>query len=75
MMLKHAHLVILYRKESVSRSLERLFHAPSTMARNQIENADIKKGVGLLILIFLYAFLQAIQMKVTFIAVFACKAS
>lgn len=44
------------------------------MARNQIENADIKKGVGLLIPIFLYAFLQAIQMKVIYNAVFVCKA-
>ena len=74
MMLKHAHLVIQYRKEPLSQIWESLSHAHSTMARNQIENAEIKKGVGLLIPIFLYAILQAIQMKVICIAVFVCKA-
>ena len=47
------------------------------MARNQIENVDIKKGAGLLIhpmmISSLYVILQMIQIEMSYNAVFAFK--
>ena len=79
MIAKHVHLAIHYRKESLSQSLERLSLVPSTMVRNQIENVDIKKDVGLHILPMMKSFcviLQGIQIRmILYSAVFASKVS